>query len=146
VTLVVGLGSARGVTAGAVSALLARVFRAHGLDPHDVGVFASIDRCAGEPGLLAAIAPAPLRTYPATTLDVIVVPHPSDRVRSATGTRSVAEAAALLAATELAAPSRAQVRLVVGKTAGDRVTAAVARIAPRPAPAPATTDGAGDTQ
>lgn len=135
VILVVGLGASRGVATAAVAALLDGIFAVHRLDRRDVGVYASIDRCADEPGLLAAIAPAPLRTYPAASLDAIAVPQPSARVRAATGTGSVAEAAALLAAAELAAPARARVSLLVAKTVGERVTAAVARIAAPPPPA-----------
>ena len=125
--LVVGLGASRGVAVAAVAALLERVLA--GLDRGDVGAYASIDRCADEPGLLAAIAPAPLRTYSAPTLDAVAVAHPSERVRAATGTGSVAEAAALLAAAELAAPVGAHVSLLVAKTTGERCTAAVAAIA-----------------
>ncbi|GEL26203.1 hypothetical protein PSU4_51570 [Pseudonocardia sulfidoxydans NBRC 16205] len=100
--------------------------------PEGVVAFASIDRRAGEPGLLAAIAPAPLRTYPAAALDAVAVPGPSDRVAEATGTGSVAEAAALLAAGELAGPGD-EVRLRVAKTVGERCTAAVAELIPRTA-------------
>ncbi|MGD9988415.1 cobalamin biosynthesis protein [Pseudonocardia sp.] len=122
--LVVGLGASSGVPEEAVAELLARVVDR----PEDVVAFASIDRRADEPGLLAAIAPAPLRTYPAAALDGAGAPGGSARVRAATGTGSVAEAAALLAATELAGPGE-QVRLRVAKTVGDRCTAAVAEIA-----------------
>ena len=95
--LVVGLGASRGVAVAAVAALLERVLA--GLDRGDVGAYASIDRCADEPGLLAAIAPAPLRTYSAPTLDAV------------------------------AAPVGAHVSLLVAKTTGERCTAAVAAIA-----------------
>ncbi|GEL17134.1 cobalamin biosynthesis protein [Pseudonocardia asaccharolytica] len=128
--LVVGLGSARGVSSGAVRALLRRIYDGHDLDPRLVCAYASIDRRAAEPGLLAAIAPASLRTFPAARLDAVAVPHPSERARAAAGTGSVAEAAALLAAAEVAAGDWARVALIVPKTAGDRVTAAVARIRP----------------
>ncbi|AEA24927.1 cobalamin biosynthesis protein [Pseudonocardia benzenivorans] len=126
--LVVGLGASRGVTAAAVAQLLARVLPGVG----GVVAYASIDRRADEPGLLAAIAPATLRTFPAAALDAVAVPHPGDRAREATGAGSVAEAAALLAAAELAGPGD-EVALRVAKTVGQRCTAAVAEVLPGPA-------------
>ncbi|MBN9107704.1 MAG: cobalamin biosynthesis protein [Pseudonocardia sp.] len=121
--LVVGLGASSGVRTEAVAALLARVVDR----PDEVVAYASIDRRADEPGLLAAIAPAHLRTYPATALDAVAAAG-NERVRAATGTGSVAEAAALLAAGELAGPDET-VGLRVAKTVGERCTAAVAQIA-----------------
>ncbi|MFC5993435.1 cobalamin biosynthesis protein [Pseudonocardia hispaniensis] len=126
--LVVGLGSARGVPPTAVRALLHRIYDEHDLDPRLVRAYASVDRRAAEPGLLGAIAPAPLRTFPAALLDAVAVPNPSARARAAVGTGSVAEAAAFLAAAEIADGDWARLRLVVPKTTGDRVTAAVVRI------------------
>ncbi len=130
--LVVGLGSARGVAAAAVVALLDGVLHAHGLDAGDVRAYASIDRRAGEPGLLAAIAPARLRTYPAAALDAVDVPNPSERVRAVAATRSVAEAAALAGARELAGSTGARVFLLVPKSVGERVTVAVAALLDAP--------------
>jgi cobalt-precorrin 5A hydrolase / cobalt-factor III methyltransferase / precorrin-3B C17-methyltransferase len=127
-TLVVGIGSARGVPAAAVDDTLRRAL--NGLDPLAVRAYASVDRKADELGILAAIAPAPLRTYPAAVLADVDVPNPSDVVRAEVGTASVAEAAALRAATELGGDG-APVELVVPKTKGDNVTVAVARIRPR---------------
>ena len=128
-TLVVGIGSARGVPAEAVAATLRRLETEYGLDPRAVRAYASVDLKAAEPGILAAIAPAPLRTYPAAALAAVDVPNPSEVVRREVGTASVAEAAALHAAAELAAG--ASVELVVEKIKGDNVTVAAARIRPR---------------
>jgi cobalt-precorrin 5A hydrolase / precorrin-3B C17-methyltransferase len=94
-----------------------------------VRAYASVDLKAGEPGILAAIAPAPLRTYPAGALAGVTVPNPSEVVRAEVGTPSVAEAAALHAAAELGAG--AAVELVAEKTKGANVTVAAARIRPR---------------
>lgn len=41
---------------------------------------------------------SPFKTYPAEVLDKIPVPHPSSTVKKATGSGSVAEAAAILSA------------------------------------------------
>lgn len=128
-TLVVGIGSARGVPASAVASLLRRVVDEHRLDPLAVRAYASVDRKADEAGILAAIAPAPLSTFPADVLATVDVPNPSEVVRAEVGTASVAEAAALRAAVELG--GGAPVELVVPKTKGENVTVAVARIRPR---------------
>jgi cobalt-precorrin 5A hydrolase/precorrin-3B C17-methyltransferase len=128
-TLVVGIGSARGVPAEAVTAALHRLESEHGLDLRAVRAYASVDLKAGEPGILAAIAPAPLHTYPAAALAGVTVPNPSEVVRAEVGTPSVAEAAALHAAAELGAG--AAVELVAEKTKGANVTVAAARIRPR---------------
>ncbi|WP_433294840.1 precorrin-3B C(17)-methyltransferase [Pseudonocardia sp. CA-142604] len=128
-TLVVGIGSARGVPAEAVAATLSRLETEYGLDLRAVRAYASVDLKAAESGILAAIAPAPLRTYPAAALAAVEVPNPSEVVRREVGTASVAEAAALHAAADLAAG--APVELVVEKIKGDNVTVAAARIRPR---------------
>jgi cobalt-precorrin 5A hydrolase/precorrin-3B C17-methyltransferase len=128
-TLVIGVGSARGVPAAAVTAALRRVETEHGFDPRAVRAYASVDRKADEAGILAAIAPAPLHTYPADVLAEIAVPNPSEVVRAEVGTPSVAEAAALHAAAELG--GGAPVELVVEKIRGENVTVAAARIRPR---------------
>jgi cobalt-precorrin 5A hydrolase/precorrin-3B C17-methyltransferase len=128
-TLVVGIGSARGVPAATVTAALRRIETEHGYDLRAVRAYASVDRKADEEGILAAIAPAPLHTYPAELLAEVAVPNPSEVVRAEVGTPSVAEAAALHAAAELA--GGAPVELVVPKIKGDNVTVAAARIRPR---------------
>lgn len=128
-TLVVGIGSARGVPASAVAAALHRLRTEHGLDPHAIRAYASIDVKADEVGILAAIAPASLHTYPAAVLAGVAVPNPSEVVRAEVGTPSVAEAAALHAAAELA--GGAPVELAVSKIKSAGVTVAAARIRPR---------------
>jgi cobalt-precorrin 5A hydrolase / precorrin-3B C17-methyltransferase len=121
-TLVVGIGSARDATAAAVRATIDRALE--GFDPRAVAAYASIDVKAAEPGILAAIAPAPLHTYPAADLAGVDVPNPSEVVRAEVGTGSVAEAAAL----HHAGPRG---ELVVEKVKGETVTVAVARVRPR---------------
>jgi len=144
-TLVVGIGSARGVSTDAVTSALALLEQCEGLDPRAVRAFATVDVKADEPGIVAAVADwafwhwqddVPLLTYPADTLSTVDVPNPSQVVRDAVGTPSVAEAAALHAAAELA--PGAPVELVVGKLKSGgsaeqahQVTVAAARIRPR---------------
>ncbi len=92
-----------------------------------ITAFGTIDRRRDEPGLLAVIREhgAPLHCYPAAELDAVDVPHPSEPVRGHVGTRSVAEAAALLTARDLGGGS-----LIVPKLRGEHVTVAVAALHP----------------
>jgi ferredoxin len=121
--VVVGLGSSRGVRAAAVWSALRRAVP----DLAQIIAFGTVDRRADEPGLRAVIGElgAPLHCYPASELDAVDVPHPSAVVRGYVGTRSVAEAAALLTARDLGGGS-----LVVPKLRGDQVTVAVAALTP----------------
>jgi ferredoxin len=121
--LVVGLGSSLGVRAAAVWSVLHLAVP----DLAAITAFGTIDRRRAEPGLLAVIREhgAPLRCYPAAELDAVGVPHPSEPVRGHVGTRSVAEAAALLAAHDLGGGS-----LIVPKLRGEHVTVAVAALHP----------------
>ena len=66
----------------------------------EVGAVASIDLKADEAGLLEVAAGYgwTIRFYAAAELAQVVVPNPSETVRKHTGTPSVSEAAALLAA------------------------------------------------
>lgn len=83
---------------------------------------ATVDRRAHEPGLVKAAESlgVPLLTYRPRELSQVPVPNPSARTAEALGTPSVAEAAALLAA------SAAQ--LTVAKHAVGGVTIAAAAI------------------
>lgn len=125
--LVVGVGVRTGVAARDVQEVLDRVAAEHRLDL-DGAVYATVEVRAGEPGLLAALGGAPTGC-PAAELARVEVPNPSARVAAATGTASVAEAAALLVATRRGGPG-AVVTLVVPKTTGAGVTVAVARHGP----------------
>ena len=71
-----------------------------GVQRAQVSGVGSITLKADEPGLLALAAQTgwPLHFYPAAQLAEVVVPNPSETVRRHTGTPSVSEAAALLAA------------------------------------------------
>jgi cobalt-precorrin 5A hydrolase len=66
----------------------------------DVAAVASIDLKADEAGLLqlATTRGWQIKFYPAAELSEVAVPNPSEVVRKYTGTSSVSEAAALLAA------------------------------------------------
>lgn len=130
--LVVGIGARRGVSADEVRAALAQ------LEPALAGpadrprerVYASVEAKADEAGILAAVAPGVLHTRSAAELArVEVVGNPL--VQAATGTPSVAEAAALLVARE----HDPGARLVVPKTVVGSVTVAAALAVIRDTPA-----------
>ncbi|MFE2754981.1 cobalamin biosynthesis protein [Actinosynnema sp. NPDC059335] len=134
-TLVVGVGSAAGVPAAAVSAALARLEEEHGLDPRAVRAFATLDRKVAEQGIADALedwgfwhdsTTAPLLSYPGEELAVIPVPNPAEL---AIGIPSVAEAAALRGAMELSGGGR--VEMAAEKVKGAGVTVAAARVLPR---------------
>ncbi|MGW4112131.1 cobalamin biosynthesis protein [Actinosynnema sp. NPDC004786] len=134
-TLVVGVGSATGVSAAAVSAALARLEEEHELDPRAVRAFATLDRKVAEQGIADALedwgfwhdsTTAPLLSYPGEELAVIPVPNPAEL---AIGIPSVAEAAALRGAMELSGGGR--VEMAAEKVKGAGVTVAAARVLPR---------------
>jgi cobalt-precorrin 5A hydrolase/precorrin-3B C17-methyltransferase len=125
-SLVVGVGSARGVPAAEVSTLVDSILAAGELAPESVRYLATADLKADEEGILQAARERgwEVVTHPAEELATVAVPNPSDVVRAEVGTPSVAEAAALLTAGPGA-------RLVVEKHKSTRATAAVARLRPR---------------
>lgn len=126
-SLIVGVGSARGVSAREVGELIDTALE--GLSPLSVRCVATVDLKADEEGILQAAAERgwEVVTYPAQVLATVEVPNPSEIVRAEVGTPSVAEAAALHAA-------RSQGRggdLVVQKRKSANATVAVARLSPK---------------
>ncbi|MEV4328883.1 cobalamin biosynthesis protein, partial [Microbispora rosea] len=122
-SLVVGVGASRGVAAEEVLALIHDALAEAGLSPRSVARLATADVKADEAGIVAAARAlgVPLVTHPAERLADVEVPHPSEVVRRAVGTPSVAEAAALADGGELLVPKRRSAM----------ATAAVARLRPR---------------
>ncbi|MEU6411669.1 precorrin-3B C(17)-methyltransferase [Microbispora sp. NPDC046933] len=122
-SLVVGVGASRGVASDEVLALIHDVLAEAGLSPRSVARLATADVKADEAGIVAAARAlgVPLVTHPAERLARIEVPHPSEVVRQAVGTPSVAEAAALADGGDLLVPKRRSAM----------ATAAVARLRPR---------------
>ncbi|MGH3375399.1 MAG: precorrin-3B C(17)-methyltransferase [Actinoallomurus sp.] len=125
-SLVVGVGSARGVTAGEVAALVDEALAAGRLAAGSVRCLATADLKAEEAGILQVARERgwDVVTHPAVALAAVDVPNPSEVVRAEVGTPSVAEAAALLSAGPGA-------ELVVEKHKSANATAAVARLRPR---------------
>jgi cobalamin biosynthesis protein CbiG len=98
--LAAGVGCSRGAPTEELAALLERACAALGVDQAGLRCLASLDRKLDEPGLgaLAQQLELPLQGFPADRLARVAVPTPSEIVRRAVDTPSVAEAAALLAA------------------------------------------------
>jgi cobalt-precorrin 5A hydrolase len=123
-TLVVGLGCDKLTPPELVRRGLQTLFAKHNLSLASIAKVATIDLKKDEPAIVAL--GLPLVTYPATELDEVSMPTPSETVKKHVGTRGVAEPAALLAAgaSELIVPK--QVYTETG--AGRSMTLAVARI------------------
>ncbi len=95
----VGMGCERGTPKAVLEAAIARVFRSHHLAEDAIAGVATIDIKHDEVGLVELCRDRAwkLRTFPAEQLNAIAVPNPSDTVKNAVGTASVAEASAIAA-------------------------------------------------
>jgi cobalt-precorrin 5A hydrolase len=98
--IALGLGCDRGTPLSTLRTTLNEALAACQASLADVRAVASIDLKADEPALLQLAQDENwvIRFYPAAELAVVAVPNPSETVRRHTGTPSVSEAAALLAA------------------------------------------------
>ena len=115
-SLVAGVGASSDAAPDAAIALLDTALA--GLARESLAEVATIDRRAGD-AVVTSLG-LPVRSFTAAALAAVDVPTPSEVVRAAVGTASVAEAAALLAA----GPGS---ELVVPKRAGKEATVAIAR-------------------
>ena len=98
--LALGIGCDRGAMAATIALAVDQALSACGAALADVAAVASIDLKADEVGLLELARQRgwKIAFYSAAELAAIDVPNPSETVRKHTGTPSVSEAAALLAA------------------------------------------------
>ncbi len=98
--LTLGIGCDRGTPTDTLERAVAEALALVQGEIGDVGAVASITLKADEPGLLALAARHgwPITFYRPEELAAVSVPNPSETVRRHTGTPSVSEAAALLAA------------------------------------------------
>jgi cobalt-precorrin 5A hydrolase/precorrin-3B C17-methyltransferase len=117
-SLVAGVGASTGAPPRVVARLLDATLDMAGLARASLGEVATIDRRAGDEAIVAL--GLPVRAFTAGALAAVDVPNPSETVRAAVGTPSVAEAAALLAAGPGA-------ELVVTKQVAPQATVAIAR-------------------
>ena len=111
--LTLGIGCDRGTSLATLTEAVDAALRLAGAEPGQVDGVASITLKADEQGLLALAAARhwPLQFYAPQALAAVPVPNPSETVRRHTGTPSVSEAAALLAA----GPDTPMTALVVEK-------------------------------
>ncbi|MEU4067078.1 Rv2231c family pyridoxal phosphate-dependent protein CobC [Streptomyces wedmorensis] len=112
-----GVGARSGVAVDEVLLLVDAVLREARLTRADVRSLATLDARAAEPGIVGAAAAlgVPVRGFAAGELAAVSVPHPSALPLAATGTASVAEAAALLSA---AGGTGADAGAIAGAVAG----------------------------
>ena len=98
--IAVGLGCDRGTSLATLQQALSEALALACACVADVAAVSSIDLKADEPGLLAlaALHGWPMTFYTPAQLAAVPVPNPSETVRRHTGSPSVSEAAALLAA------------------------------------------------
>jgi histidinol-phosphate aminotransferase len=127
--LVVGVGARRGVTAAELAELVDAAL--HAVDGQ-VRALATVEGKETEPGIaqLAAARGWPVIVHPAAELAAQNVPNPSAAALTATGTPSVAEAAAICGGGVLTVPKRTSTRAAVAvarhpdlRHHGDRDTA-----------------------
>ena len=98
--ITLGLGCDRNTPLATVKTAIGAALAACSATWNDIQAVASIDLKADEPALLQLATEQgwTIRFYTAQELATIDVPNPSETVRKHTGTPSVSEAAALLAA------------------------------------------------
>ena len=118
-SLVLGLGCSRGVGADEILGLLRRSLSEAELAEKSIAALASIDVKCDEVGLLEAAEElnVPIRFHPAEALRAVETPNPSEVVRKAVGTPSVAEAAVISSGAELVMEKRksANATVAVGR-------------------------------
>jgi cobalt-precorrin 5A hydrolase/precorrin-3B C17-methyltransferase len=118
-SLVAGVGCSRGASADEIMELLEMSLEEACLSRKSVASLASIDVKRDESGLLEAAEGlgVSVRFHPADTLSAVEVPNPSERVRSAVGTSSVAEAAVVSSGAHLVLEKRksANATVAVGR-------------------------------
>lgn len=127
--IALGFGCDRGTPAETLARAAAEALALANAAFTDVAAVASINLKADELGLLALAAQRgwTMRLYSATELAAVPVPNPSETVRRHTGTPSVSEAAALLAAGAGAAHLLVEKHKVRGPD-GRSATVSIARI------------------
>jgi cobalt-precorrin 5A hydrolase / precorrin-3B C17-methyltransferase len=136
-SLVVGMGSSRGVSTDEARRLLDEVLQDADLAIESVAAIATARIKGDEPALveLAHQLGVRLVTHTAAALGQVTVPNPSEVVRAAVGVPSVSEAAALLGARACLEGPRQNGQttgdLIVTKTASAMATVAIARHRPR---------------
>ncbi len=96
----IGIGCERGTSRELIETAIAQVCRGYHLAESAIAGIATIDTKSNETGIIELCQERnwPLKTFPADVLSSVKVPNPSNIVAKEVGTPSVAEAAALCAA------------------------------------------------
>lgn len=104
----VGVGCRKGTPRQVIEQGIQTIFQAHHLSEAEIAGIATIDLKVHEQGLLAFCHDRsfPLLFFPKDRLNRVQVPHPSTKVSAAIDIESVAEAAAILAASESKPPGK----------------------------------------
>ena len=133
--IALGLGCDRNTPLATVKAAIDQALALCQASLDDVNAVASIDLKADEPALLQLAAEQGwnIRFYPSQELAQVDVPNPSETVRKHTGTPSVSEAAALLAAQPNTPNTPDKTNLIIEKHRhrgpdGRNATVSIARI------------------
>ncbi|WGV23286.1 cobalamin biosynthesis protein [Halotia branconii] len=117
----VGIGCQRGSSQELIAAAIEQVFQENQLDQSAIAGFATIETKASEVGLieLCRLGNLPLKTFAASILSTVCVPNPNKITNEKVGTPSVAEAAAILAASsfppDVIGKQKLKVKLLVPK-------------------------------
>ena len=118
-SLVAGVGCSRGAGVEEILDLLRRSLAEAGLTEKSVAALSSIEVKRDETGLLEAAEElnVPIHFHPAEALALVETPNPSEPVREAVGTPSVAEAAVISSGAELVLEKRksANATVAVGR-------------------------------
>ncbi|MBH8556249.1 cobalamin biosynthesis protein [Nostocaceae cyanobacterium CENA357] len=120
-SLWVGIGCQRGSSRELIAAAIQQVFEENQLDQSAIAGFATIETKASELGLveLCRLRNLPLKTFAAPILSTVCVPSPNKITNEKVGTPSVAEAAAILAASsftpDVVVKQKLKIRLLVPK-------------------------------
>ncbi len=124
---VLGAGCRRGVEPQELRRIVEAYLADLGLKKENIAAVASCDVKADEPAILelGAAWGVPVEFHPATELDAVPVPTPSEKVQAKVGAGSVSEAACLLSA---GYGSAAAPRLYAPKKIFGNVTLALARL------------------
>lgn len=132
-SLWVGIGCQQGISQKLIKGAIKKVFQEYQLVYNEIAGIATIDKKASEIGLVefCDLENLPLKTFSSEFLNNVFVPNPNHAITQLVGTSSVAEASAILAASEI---TDAEITLLVPKQIfrfqdkGGSLTVAVAKL------------------
>ena len=110
----VGIGCQKRVSQQLINSAIQQVFQEYQLIYSEIAGIATIDKKALEIGLIefCNLEKLPLKTFSSELLNNVFVPNPNHSITKLVGTSSVAEASAILAASEI---TSAEIILLVPK-------------------------------